>query len=72
MKDSTTGKNSNSKLWFSIVSTIVLVKYVFANMVIAGMVFGEFDEQGAAMLIGVFGGMYGWRAQIKSKIASDS
>lgn len=66
--DSATGQTSNSKLWFSIISAVVIVKFALAGITIGDFSFGaEFDETGAATLIAAFGGVYGWRASTKGK-----
>ena len=63
--DSNTGKTCNAKLWFSIVSTVVCVKYALAGISVGALTFGAFDAAGASMLIAAFGGVYGWRSQNK-------
>lgn len=63
--DSTTGKPCNAKTWFSIVSGVVTAKYLLAGLTIGSFTFAAFDAAGAAMLIGAFGGVYGWRSQAK-------
>ena len=57
------GQVSGSKFWFTVCSTIVLLKYLFADTAL----FGEFDEQGAAMLLATFGGVYWGRANTKKE-----
>lgn len=63
--DSSTGKPSNSKTWFSVVSSVVTVKYALSGLTIGLTEFGAFDAAGASMLIAAFGGVYGWRSQNK-------
>lgn len=63
--DSTTGKTCNAKMWFSIVSAVITVKFALSNVTIGVTQFGDFDAAGASMLIAAFGGVYGWRSQTK-------
>ena len=63
--DSTTGKTCNAKLWFSIVSAVITIKFALANFIVGSAEFGDFDAAGASMLIAAFGGVYGWRSQSK-------
>lgn len=71
IKDSSTGKPCNAKMWFSAASVIVLGKFALSGMTIAGATFGEFDATGASMLIGAFGAIYGVRAHDKKGMIHD-
>lgn len=59
------GKTSGTKMWFTIASAIVLVKYALAGATIWGHTFGDFDAAGAAMLLSVFGATYVTRQNVK-------
>lgn len=69
--DSATNKPCNAKMWFSIVSAIVTIKFALADITIGTLQFGSFDAAGASMLIAAFGGMYGWRAQNKKEVQNN-
>lgn len=65
INDSTTGKPCNAKIWFSLVSAVIVIRFGLADLTVGNVVFGGFDAAGASMLIAAFGGVYGWRAHEK-------
>lgn len=61
------GTGDGAKTWFSICSFIVLFKFFLSGMSFFDMDFGQFDSQGASMLIAAFGGVYWGRSNTKAK-----
>lgn len=58
---------SGTKLFFSVFALIVCAKFALAGVTVAGMSFGTFDADGAALILGVFGATYAGRRYTEIK-----
>jgi len=65
--DSTTGKACNAKMWFSVFSLFVCIRYLVSGITFGDLSISEFDGNQVALVLGVFASTYGWRAHEKHK-----
>ena len=65
--DSSTGRPCAAKTWFGLFAAICLFRFAIGGLTLWGVEFPPFDAQGAAWLVGAFGGVYGYRAANKGK-----